>query len=186
VRTLEAALWAFYTTDTFKAGCLAVANLGADADTTACVYGQIAGAFYGEQAIPDQWRSKMAWKDFIHSAARALATAGMLGPGSAKAFRPLPALDEQIDSTQFLQASAAATATATAATAPSPATSDSMSATPSTVPLPFGVSEEFTKVSQCLAVVEKVAQVLIRGANPGPKGSCHRILFISVQFISVQ
>jgi ADP-ribosyl-[dinitrogen reductase] hydrolase len=28
-------------------------NLGDDADTTGAVYGQLAGAFYGEKAIPE-------------------------------------------------------------------------------------------------------------------------------------
>jgi ADP-ribosylglycohydrolase len=44
---LEAALWAFHRTDTFRDGCLAAVNLGEDADTTGAGYGQIAGAFYG-------------------------------------------------------------------------------------------------------------------------------------------
>jgi ADP-ribosylglycohydrolase len=46
-QTLEAALWAFDTTADFRAACLAAANLGQDADTTAAVCGQIAGAYYG-------------------------------------------------------------------------------------------------------------------------------------------
>ncbi|XP_065194312.1 ADP-ribosylarginine hydrolase Tri1-like isoform X2 [Sycon ciliatum] len=58
VKTLEAALWAFHHTDNFRDGCLKVANLGHDADTTAAVYGQIAGAYYGEDGIPQGWREK--------------------------------------------------------------------------------------------------------------------------------
>jgi ADP-ribosyl-[dinitrogen reductase] hydrolase len=38
-------------------------NLGDDADTTGAVYGQIAGAFYGYDAIPDSWRDIVAMKD---------------------------------------------------------------------------------------------------------------------------
>jgi ADP-ribosylglycohydrolase len=34
---------------------LAAANLGDDADTTAAITGQIAGAFYGFGGIPSQW-----------------------------------------------------------------------------------------------------------------------------------
>jgi ADP-ribosylglycohydrolase len=60
VRTLEAALWAFWKTDTFRDGCLRVANLGDDADTTAAVYGQLAGAVYGVEAVPSEWRSSLA------------------------------------------------------------------------------------------------------------------------------
>lgn len=59
VDSLEAALWAFATTDDFAAGVLAAANLGDDADTTAAVYGQLAGAFYGDEGIPAGWRAKL-------------------------------------------------------------------------------------------------------------------------------
>ena len=65
VKSLEAALWAFHTTKTYKAGCLAAANLGNDADTTAAVYGELAGAFYGEKAIPEAWRAMLALKDVL-------------------------------------------------------------------------------------------------------------------------
>ncbi|HEY1017007.1 MAG TPA: ADP-ribosylglycohydrolase family protein, partial [Herpetosiphonaceae bacterium] len=44
VRSLEAALWAFHWSDSFGEGCLLAVNLGRDADTTAAVYGQLAGA----------------------------------------------------------------------------------------------------------------------------------------------
>jgi len=60
VKSLEAALWAFYKTNSFKDGCLLAVNLGDDADTTGAVYGQIAGAFYGEEAIPESWKEKLA------------------------------------------------------------------------------------------------------------------------------
>lgn len=67
VRSLEAALWAFYNTTTFQEGCLAAVNLGDDADTTGAVYGQLAGAYYGENEIPDSWRSKLTFRDLITS-----------------------------------------------------------------------------------------------------------------------
>jgi ADP-ribosyl-[dinitrogen reductase] hydrolase len=60
VQALEAALWAFWQTDEFEAGALAAVNLGDDADTTGAIYGQLAGAYYGIDAIPDSWRSKLA------------------------------------------------------------------------------------------------------------------------------
>ncbi len=41
------------------------ANLGDDADTTAAIYGQIAGACYGAEAIPSRWRSKLAHRELI-------------------------------------------------------------------------------------------------------------------------
>ena len=72
VRSLEAALWAFWTTDNFRDGCLAAANLGDDADTTAAVYGQLAGAYYGVDAIPEEWRDKLALRETIESLADGL------------------------------------------------------------------------------------------------------------------
>ena len=59
VKSLEAALWAFYTTNNFKEGALKAVNLGNDADTTGAVYGQIAGAFYGFDHIPMNWTNKI-------------------------------------------------------------------------------------------------------------------------------
>ena len=65
VKTLEAALWAFHRTDTYKDGCLKAVNLGDDADTVGAVYGQLAGAFYGERGIPESWRSLIHRKEMI-------------------------------------------------------------------------------------------------------------------------
>ncbi|MBT3605354.1 MAG: ADP-ribosylglycohydrolase family protein, partial [Candidatus Latescibacteria bacterium] len=47
VKSLEAALWAFYQATTFEQGALLAVNLGDDADTTGAVYGQLEGAYYG-------------------------------------------------------------------------------------------------------------------------------------------
>ena len=55
VSTLEAALWAFNTTETFEEGMIAAVNLGGDSDSIGAVYGQIAGAYYGFEAIPERW-----------------------------------------------------------------------------------------------------------------------------------
>jgi ADP-ribosylglycohydrolase len=65
VDSLEAALWAFHRSTTFRDGALLAVNLGDDADTTGAVYGQLAGAFYGEQGIPEAWRSKLAYLELI-------------------------------------------------------------------------------------------------------------------------
>jgi ADP-ribosyl-[dinitrogen reductase] hydrolase len=59
VACLEAAIWSFETTDSFEAAVLRAANLGDDADTTAAVCGQIAGAFYGLNGIPSRWRDRL-------------------------------------------------------------------------------------------------------------------------------
>lgn len=74
VKSLEAALWAFYHGKSFKDGCLLAVNLGDDADTTGAVFGQLAGAFYGEQGIPQSWRKKLAHHDLIISLADRLCT----------------------------------------------------------------------------------------------------------------
>jgi len=73
VKSLEAALWAFHKSGSFKEGCLLAVNLGNDADTTGAVYGQIAGAFYGEAGIPKAWREKLALRHVIKSLADKLA-----------------------------------------------------------------------------------------------------------------
>lgn len=65
VASLEAALWAFFHADDFRAACLLAANLGDDADTTAAVAGQLAGAFYGASGIPAGWLQKLALRDII-------------------------------------------------------------------------------------------------------------------------
>ncbi len=69
VKSLEAALWAFYRSDNFRDGCLLAANLGDDADTTAAVYGQLAGAYYGEKSIPANWIEKLALRHTIETLA---------------------------------------------------------------------------------------------------------------------
>jgi ADP-ribosylglycohydrolase len=65
VRSLEAALWAFHKSDNFRDGALLAVNLGDDADTTGAVYGQIAGAHYGEEGIPKEWCDILAMRDLI-------------------------------------------------------------------------------------------------------------------------
>jgi ADP-ribosylglycohydrolase len=65
LKTLEAALWAFYCSNTFEEGCLMAVNLGNDSDTTGAIYGQLAGAFYGAIGIPTVWLSTLAYKEKI-------------------------------------------------------------------------------------------------------------------------
>lgn len=55
VDSLEAALWCFWSTASFEEAILTAANLGDDADTTAAVCGQVAGAHYGVGGIPQGW-----------------------------------------------------------------------------------------------------------------------------------
>ena len=72
VDSLEAALWAFHNSSNFKDGCLLAVNLGNDADTTAAIYGQLAGAHYGIEEIPTKWRERIACKDLIDDVAKVL------------------------------------------------------------------------------------------------------------------
>ncbi len=59
VESLEAALWCFFKTDSFRDAILRAVNLGDDADTTAAVCGQIAGAYYGESGMPPEWLDRL-------------------------------------------------------------------------------------------------------------------------------
>jgi ADP-ribosyl-[dinitrogen reductase] hydrolase len=65
VESLEAALWAFHESEDFRLGALSAVNLGDDADTTGAVYGQLAGAYYGEGGIPMEWIEKLAMRELI-------------------------------------------------------------------------------------------------------------------------
>lgn len=69
VACLEAALWCFDRTGSFEDAVLRAANLGNDADTTAAVCGQLAGAFYGEAGIPPRWLQKLAHCSVIRALA---------------------------------------------------------------------------------------------------------------------
>jgi ADP-ribosyl-[dinitrogen reductase] hydrolase len=62
VHTLEAALWAFHNANDFREGALLAVNLGEDADSTAAIAGQLAGALYGAGSIPAPWLEMLAWK----------------------------------------------------------------------------------------------------------------------------
>lgn len=65
VESLEAALWAFARTENFKDAILMAANLGDDADTTAAVCGQVAGAYYGQQGIALRWQERLTMRTEI-------------------------------------------------------------------------------------------------------------------------
>ena len=69
LHSLEAALWCFWRHDSFEAAILEAANLGDDADTTAAICGQIAGAYYGESSIPEPWLDRLVMRDDIRDLA---------------------------------------------------------------------------------------------------------------------
>lgn len=72
IQSLEAALWCFHTTESFDDAILTAVNLGDDADTTAAVCGQIAGAYYGVEGIPAHWIERLAMSEEIQAMAEAL------------------------------------------------------------------------------------------------------------------
>ena len=72
--TLEAALWSVGRTSDYRSAVLMAANLGEDADTTAAVAGQLAGALYGASGIPSAWVSRIAWRSRIIERASNLLT----------------------------------------------------------------------------------------------------------------
>ena len=75
VDCLNAALWAVSRTTSFRSAVLLAANLGQDADTTAAVAGQLAGALYGASGIPVDWLTKLAWRERIERTADQLVSA---------------------------------------------------------------------------------------------------------------
>lgn len=72
VQSLEAALWCFAKGNDFEETILLATNLGDDADTTAAIAGQLAGAFYGINGIPQTWRDKLWQYEDIDMLARKL------------------------------------------------------------------------------------------------------------------
>jgi ADP-ribosylglycohydrolase len=67
VHSLEAALWAFHDASDFREAVLRAVNLGDDADTTGAVCGQLAGAYWGESGIPEEWREGLAGRGLIEA-----------------------------------------------------------------------------------------------------------------------
>lgn len=72
VASLEAALWCVSRSGSFEEAVLMATNLGDDADTTAAIVGQIAGAQHGVQGIPQRWLERLHMRDEIDQLARAL------------------------------------------------------------------------------------------------------------------
>ncbi len=72
VKSLEAALWAFHGAKDFRDAVLRAVNLGDDADTTGAICGQLAGAYWGESGISDDWREGLARPEMIEVALKGL------------------------------------------------------------------------------------------------------------------
>lgn len=65
VASLEAALWAFATSNSFEESVLRAVNLGDDSDTTGAVCGQLAGACWGESGIPETLLTGLAGRAIL-------------------------------------------------------------------------------------------------------------------------
>ncbi len=72
IESLEAALWCFARENSLGPSLLRAANLGDDADTTAAICGQVAGAYHGVNDIPPAWLRQLALRDEILELARRL------------------------------------------------------------------------------------------------------------------
>lgn len=72
IHALEASLWSVGASGDYRGAVLRAANLGHDADTTAAIAGQLAGAIDGAQALPARWRSNLAWEPKIRAMADAI------------------------------------------------------------------------------------------------------------------
>lgn len=73
VESLEAALWCWDRGENYKSAILLAVNLGDDADTTAAICGQLAGATHGLSNIPTEWRDKLVSYEEMHDIAGQLA-----------------------------------------------------------------------------------------------------------------
>lgn len=103
-KSLEAALWAVWSTRSFEDAVLAAVNLGDDADTTGAIAGQLAGALYGAEGIPVHWRERVLLGDEISGLADGLRElSDELTAEHAKLPRPpsAPDVDPQLSGDAF-------------------------------------------------------------------------------------
>ena len=63
VDALEVSLWCLLNTKCFKQAVLRAVNLGDDTDTTGAITGALAGIRYGLDAVPAEWRARLARRD---------------------------------------------------------------------------------------------------------------------------
>ena len=78
--SLEAALWSIYTTDSFEEAVVKAVSLGGDADTIGSITGQMAGAIYGLESVPDRWIHGICHSYKIIARAHALYDHGTYDP----------------------------------------------------------------------------------------------------------
>lgn len=67
MHTLEAAIWCFVTTQSYKECVLKAVNLGDDTDTVAAIAGGLAGVYYGYNQIPEGWLKVIKKREWIEN-----------------------------------------------------------------------------------------------------------------------
>ena len=67
IDTLEAAIWCFIKTDSYRECIFKAINLGGDTDTIACIAGGLAGIYYGVHNIPNNWIQMLAKKNELNN-----------------------------------------------------------------------------------------------------------------------
>ena len=67
LRTLGAALWAYWHATSYREGTLKIVLSGGDADTNAAVAGAILGAKFGIDQIPEEWRKGLLYASMLHN-----------------------------------------------------------------------------------------------------------------------
>ena len=65
IESIEAAIWCFLNTDSYRECILKAVNLGHDTDTTAAIVGGLAGLYYGLKDIPVEWLQSLARLGYI-------------------------------------------------------------------------------------------------------------------------
>lgn len=65
IDTLEAVLWTFFNTASYREAVLTAVNLGGDTDTIAALVGGLAGIYYGLSSIPSNWVQSIIRKEEI-------------------------------------------------------------------------------------------------------------------------
>jgi ADP-ribosyl-[dinitrogen reductase] hydrolase len=76
---LSSARWALANGGNFRTGALLAVRVGEDADVIGAVYGQLAGALYGQNAIPATWLASLARRPLIEEMAERLLTRALAG-----------------------------------------------------------------------------------------------------------
>lgn len=67
VETMETVLWSLMNTDNYADCVRTCVNMGYDADSTAAIAGGLAGLYYGFDAIPERWLSRLRGKEVIEN-----------------------------------------------------------------------------------------------------------------------